>query len=690
MALHFLDRARPLGLPTLVFLLALALRLYGIGNQSLWYDEGLTVALAQRPPVQIARDAAADVHPPLYYWALHLWIKLFGTSVSAVRSLSALCMAFAAALTFVLARRWFGVPAAVIAGLAAALSPLGVHYGQETRMYALATLLATLMWYALDRGLERAEGRQRAWLVIYTMAALAALFTHYFMAAIVAAAFFAGLLSLCLPPSSTKASPTSPNTPPTSPNAQRPTLNAQRSTPNTPPTSPNAQRPTPNAQRSWFLIHLTLVAAYLPLVWSSRDRLTGWTFAKQPTDPLFILADVLHQFSLGPPSGEHAWPWLAAFALLLAAGLVLPLTQSCNQVITQSRNHAITQSLLPALWLAVPLGAIILLSLGQPYYKPRFLVPILPAFHILVGAGASALISRLLATRRRTQQTTRSASLIPHPSSLIPLLFLIAAAAGPLAREYFDPRVWRDDYRSVAQAIATTAGAGDAVVLVGPGQVEVLDYYLRQPLARYPLPRARPLDPQAATAELERIARSHRRIYAVRYVPYEADPAGVIANWLDTQTFRAGARWYGGVELAHYELGDLTPALRPSDAQFEGGIHLTALAIAPTTARPGDGLRVQMTWQAESLQARDLLLFAHLLDQNGKIVAQFDGPPTATPTSTWQADVPQIGRFAVIIPPGTPPGSYRLVAGLYDPANGARLNIAGADNLTLAALRVAP
>src|SRR5690349_16108091 len=74
-----------------IFLSALALRLYAIDAQSLWSDEGSTIALSSRSFEQIFRDTAQDVHPPLYYWILHAWMDLVGSSVFAVRSPSVVC-----------------------------------------------------------------------------------------------------------------------------------------------------------------------------------------------------------------------------------------------------------------------------------------------------------------------------------------------------------------------------------------------------------------------------------------------------------------------------------------------------------------------------------------------------------------------------------------------------------------------
>ena len=62
-----------------VSILALAafLRFYCLTCSSLWHDEGNSWALAQRSFAQIAVDAAADIHPPGYYWLLKLWAGRF-------------------------------------------------------------------------------------------------------------------------------------------------------------------------------------------------------------------------------------------------------------------------------------------------------------------------------------------------------------------------------------------------------------------------------------------------------------------------------------------------------------------------------------------------------------------------------------------------------------------------------------
>ncbi|MFQ5343893.1 MAG: glycosyltransferase family 39 protein, partial [Anaerolineae bacterium] len=127
-----------------ILLLALGLRVFQLDGQSLWYDEGTSVALAGRGLGNITRSAAADIHPPFYYYLLHGWTALVGFSPTAVRSLSALIGTILVALTWVLGRQLFGPTVGLTAAFLAAVSPFQVYYSQETRMYILAAMLGAL------------------------------------------------------------------------------------------------------------------------------------------------------------------------------------------------------------------------------------------------------------------------------------------------------------------------------------------------------------------------------------------------------------------------------------------------------------------------------------------------------------------------------------------------------------------
>ncbi|MCJ7826492.1 hypothetical protein MUP56_02660, partial [Patescibacteria group bacterium] len=62
-------------------------------TQSFWRDEAFSVLLAQQPLSVIFQKTS--VEPPIYYMLLHFWIKFFGTSEIAARSLSFIGFALA-------------------------------------------------------------------------------------------------------------------------------------------------------------------------------------------------------------------------------------------------------------------------------------------------------------------------------------------------------------------------------------------------------------------------------------------------------------------------------------------------------------------------------------------------------------------------------------------------------------------
>ncbi|MFJ4442233.1 glycosyltransferase family 39 protein [Pseudomonas sp. NPDC089422] len=163
---------------SLILGLSAAVRLYQLSGAVIWHDEGFSVMLSAMPPGQILFHTARDVHPPLYYLLLHYWIMAFGDSVIAVRSMSVLAGVATVAVGMLVARRLASLRAALLAGLLLALFPFAVRFSQETRMYALLSLLllgATLMLMDWLREPLRLRG-----LMGYTLLTVAGVYTHYF------------------------------------------------------------------------------------------------------------------------------------------------------------------------------------------------------------------------------------------------------------------------------------------------------------------------------------------------------------------------------------------------------------------------------------------------------------------------------------------------------------------------------
>ena len=165
----------------------------------LWLDEALSVNIASARLGDIATMLRHDGHPPLYYYILHVWIALFGTSAFAVRSLSGLVGLATMAMLYVVARRLGGTRVARTSVAVLAVLPFGIRYSSEARMYELVSLLSLVGWWCIDWALFRPKERSgsvpRAALVALWLTAGALLLTHYwaiFFLAAVGIALVAG------------------------------------------------------------------------------------------------------------------------------------------------------------------------------------------------------------------------------------------------------------------------------------------------------------------------------------------------------------------------------------------------------------------------------------------------------------------------------------------------------------------
>lgn len=134
----------PIGL---ILAVALGLRLYQLGTESLWNDEGFSVRDAQWPP-QGANKARF-----LYYLLLHFWMY-FGTSDAWLRGLAVLFGMGCVYLVYILGNRLAGCAIGLVAATILALSPLEINHSQEVRMYTLATFLGLAGALALVNYLE--------------------------------------------------------------------------------------------------------------------------------------------------------------------------------------------------------------------------------------------------------------------------------------------------------------------------------------------------------------------------------------------------------------------------------------------------------------------------------------------------------------------------------------------------------
>ena len=113
----------------------------------------------------------------------------------------------------------------------------------------------------------------------------------------------------------------------------------------------------------------------------------------------------------------------------------------------------------------------------------------------------------------------------------------------------------------------------------------------------------------------------------------------------------------------------------PAAANFDSQIDL----LGYDTARQPGKLAVTLHWRALQPPAQDYAVFVHLLDAEGRIVAQHDGQPQggAYPTSVWDTGEVIVDEHVLDLPADLPAGDYRLRMGWYLPGSGDRLPVEG-------------
>ena len=179
----FLEKHWLIAVLTLV-VLSVVVRLFGITKANLWHDEGFTAMLSGRDWLAIWQGSARDVHPPLYYELLHGWSLIFGNSVLALRSLSAVCGVLVVALGYKITLRISkNFPLALLAFLFLALNPFLVRYSQEARMYGVLGVFLLIAMYGLIMVVENTKDIKGY--LLYIVGITAGLYTHYFTALVV-------------------------------------------------------------------------------------------------------------------------------------------------------------------------------------------------------------------------------------------------------------------------------------------------------------------------------------------------------------------------------------------------------------------------------------------------------------------------------------------------------------------------
>jgi len=140
-----------------------------------------------------------------------------------------------------------------------------------------------------------------------------------------------------------------------------------------------------------------------------------------------------------------------------------------------------------------------------------------------------------------------------------------------------------------------------------------------------------------------------------------------------------------------------TPVPNEVNARFDEIATLRGYRLSARTLRPGEPLEVDLYWEVHGRPPGNFLLFLHLIDEAGTMVAQRDTHPGTGnfPTRQWQPGDRFVDTVRIYVPETAyTPVTATLSVGLY--ATSYRLGISGpdgeglGDSLELATLNLRP
>lgn len=509
-------RQRPYLPLTLILLLAFALRLAGLAQQSLWWDELKTWERATMPLDEMfANLIGIRDQVPFYYWLMRFWRKI-GTEPIILRLFSVYFGMVSIAIFYKIGRRLDGQSVGLLAPFLLAISPFHIWYSQEVRMYALLPTLLLLAHLCLLRLLQ--NNRWQLWLA-YGLTMTAALYTHYFAFFVVLVHYIFFVLHL---------------------------------------------RQIRRQTASWFLTMLAVGAAFAPWAYLVTSRTAGYGAAVPDWINLIQWRDLpqtLTVFAAGFGLGRGSWLAAICTAVFLigigSSFKFLPKKQANNLPLSAKTLH--TRLLL--IWLVLPLLITFLVSLengllptsGFSVYHDRYLIISLPPFLLLTALG----------WQRWRKQT----------AVFWPLLLFISVVSGmSLWQQVNNPAFARSGWPTAfAQIEAITPET--AVIIGHKDALLPVAYYGngRYPFVQIPPPESDAITPTFADTMAQQLtlaAEQHNLVWHVEQF-YNFDPHGypdvrntAVANptetpthtWLNTHFTILDQRQLPGLRLTLYDL----------------------------------------------------------------------------------------------------------------------------------------
>jgi 4-amino-4-deoxy-L-arabinose transferase-like glycosyltransferase len=579
-------------------LLAFALRAWGLAAQSLWSDEDITLDRARLPLGELLANLPVE-HPPGYFLLMSAWTRLAGDGDYALRFPSLVAGVLTVLFGGYVATRLVGRRAGWLTGLLLAVNPFLVWYGQEARMYApLAALSLAALACVLHAETAR---RPLGWWVAAGVATALTVYTHYYGALLVLVLGAWAILDLV--------------------------------------------RRDRAATRGWLAAGATAALLFLP--WLPRAlgvfSFPGW---REPQ----VLGDIPGIVLSAWSAGTTEVLGIAGWVTLLYVGLALVGMYALLRVGIRTDSVGAWRA---CLYFGLPLLAMTLVVIKTQDFHPRYFFAALPAFYLVVGAGAAAL---------------------PRPAFGVAASLLVLAALPSLWGLYSGAGPQKPNYHPFLRAVEAAAGHEDTVLFLdGPSlglarRYEVTDSPVK--IVNIREDKGEP-SPEAVAQRAAELAAEYPHLWLAE----NGDANGDIGRWLDSSAYRVDeTHSFQDIRLTRYF------APPPATAESSAGLAEAppgqpsglALRGVPGSVTAGAVLPVQLEWAPHPASpwfgaywyAASLRLAPE--DDPSHVVAAADSPLAhGHDLPHVNAPAPEIDRRALSIPADLPPGKYRMSVVLY-------------------------
>jgi uncharacterized membrane protein len=163
----------------------------------LWSDElfSINFALNVLPSYNVFTEIWIDPHPPLYYLLLMGWIKIFGTSIFAVRFLSVLFHSLSIVSMYYFIETNYNQKMALSTLPLLEFNWILLYFAQETRMYSLIVLefiWSTILFIRFKKDSTIKNG------IFYALILILSLYTENLTWFLIGSQFIFGLFSLLI------------------------------------------------------------------------------------------------------------------------------------------------------------------------------------------------------------------------------------------------------------------------------------------------------------------------------------------------------------------------------------------------------------------------------------------------------------------------------------------------------------